>query len=106
MKRRATMSDRNATTEIEARAREVGRRLVDFGVSPRNVGRRLLRAWSEGRLHPDLAREIGIETGEHECVICGMRHWTEREAERCCDGLVFCQSIALADPYARQEVEV
>lgn len=99
MKRRATMSDHCTTAEIEARAIEVGRRLIDIGVSQRKVGRRLLRAWQDWRLHPDLAREIGVETGSYRCAVCGMLHWTERSAIKCCLPLIPCVSMILPDPY-------
>ena len=41
-------------------------------------------AWEEGRLHPDIAAARGVETGEHECPVCGMRHWTDLDSQQCC----------------------
>lgn len=41
-------------------------------------------AYMEGRLHPDLAVTLGVETGRHECDVCGMRHWDAEDASRCC----------------------
>ena len=44
----------------------------------------LNEAWEEGRLHPDIAAARGVETGEHECPVCGMRHWTDLDSQQCC----------------------
>ena len=42
------------------------------------------RASEEGRLHPDLAKDLGLTTGTYPCPTCGMLAWTEDLAERCC----------------------
>ena len=42
------------------------------------------RAHFEGRLDPSWARELHLDTGEHLCQYCGMRHWTEDESFDCC----------------------
>lgn len=44
-----------------------------FPVEIESVDRALARAEEEGRI-----------TGEYCCYACGMRHWTEEEADTCC----------------------
>lgn len=50
--------------------------------------RRAMRAFSvaalEGRLHPGIAQELGLETGSERCLTCGMLHWDAIGAHRCC----------------------
>lgn len=46
--------------------------------------RPIKRAFSEGRLHPDIAAELGLETGCNSCPVCGMLHWTPEESSGCC----------------------
>lgn len=44
----------------------------------------LLLAAAEGRLHPSIAQILGVETGRHDCPVCGMLHWYETDANDCC----------------------
>lgn len=97
------MRRRTTDPEIERRAQEVGRSILGDHCSARHAGHLLLRAHAEGRLHPDLARDIGVETGKHECVICGMRHWTEGEADDCCPGAIFGKAVAYPDCWAKMQ---
>jgi len=95
--------DVNARGELRAKAMRVGVDLLGDDLVPAQVGDALLRAADEGRLHPDLAREIGVETGQYECAICGMRKWTEDDATKCCRGLLLGESMAIADPYGERK---
>lgn len=47
----------------------------------------LKEAAAEGRLHPDLARIMAVETGCRTCGVCGMRHWDAAGATNCCAAL-------------------
>jgi len=38
----------------------------------------------EGRLWPEVAREMNLPTGKVRCKLCGMLHKTERAAVDCC----------------------
>ena len=41
-------------------------------------------AWCQGRLDPQLADRAGVATGQRQCMVCGMVHWTPLEAVACC----------------------
>lgn len=56
----------------------------------------LRRAALEGRLPPDMAAELGLESGRHVCPVCGMLNWTEYEAAGCCIDLANCGTRAEA----------
>ena len=42
------------------------------------------RASREGRLHPDIAAEFKLRTGDQKCKTCGMTAYTAEEAADCC----------------------
>lgn len=57
----------------------------DEGImSPQQLMYMYRRASREGRLHPGLARELKLRTGDQRCKTCGMTAYTAEEAADCC----------------------
>ena len=76
----------NQVDENQTKDGTMKRKSLDgFKVSDDPSFTRPLRiAHEEGRLHPDIARELGLETGDHPCPVCGMLHWSIEEGAGCC----------------------
>jgi len=45
-------------------------------------------ALAEGRVDPEMVTHLGIEQGQYTCRVCGLRTWTQRDADACCYGVV------------------
>ena len=53
-------------------------------MSPAQLMAMYRRASREGRLHPDIAAEFKLRTGDQKCKTCGMTAYTAEEAADCC----------------------
>lgn len=60
--------------------------------------RQMIKAHAEGRLYPDLAALLDLDTGKFPCATCGMSHWDAEEAKACCSGMMMMEKTKRKKP--------
>jgi hypothetical protein len=71
-------------SEEMAAGRELPNEFVDVEILVKRHRKQLMGAQREGRLHPDIAAVMGLDTGQYLCPVCELRHWDQDDAVQCC----------------------